>query len=476
MSGAAPAEHGTRAAVATALADREAWIVGGAPRDRLLGRDTDDLDIVLTGDVARAAQALGRATGGTPFALSDDFGAWRVVARDHRWQVDLSPLRGDSLLADLRLRDFTINAIAEPLAGGELIDPLGGAADLTARRLRAAGPTAFADDPLRLLRLVRFAVELGLHPDSGTVEAARRQAPGLAGVSGERVFGELRRTLAADAVLAGMALLDELAATEVILPELHALRGVQQNRFHHRDVFGHTIEVLDAVVALQRDPVAVVGADHAEAVAALLDEPLSDELTRGTALRIGALLHDIAKPVTQGHRPDGRVTFIGHDVAGARMSREILARLRTSERLRGHVAALARQHLRLGFLVHEMPLSRRATFAYLRQCAPVEVDVTLLSVADRLATRGDGAEEAIARHLQLARSVLGDALRWREQGPPAPLLRGDELAREMGIAPGPPIGRHLEELLAAQYAGEICTREQARAWARAVAGVAEQVD
>ncbi len=123
-----------------------------------------------------------------------------------------------------------------------------------------------------------------------------------------------------------------------------------------------------------------------------------------------------------------------------------------------------------------MPLSRRATFAYLRQCAPVEVDVTLLSVADRLATRGDGAEEAIARHLQLARSVLGDALRWREQGPPAPLLRGDELAREMGIAPGPPIGRHLEELLAAQYAGEICTREQARAWARAVAGVAEQVD
>jgi hypothetical protein len=106
----------------------------------------------------------------------------------------------------------------------------------------------------------------------------------------------------------------------------------------------------------------------------------------------------------------------------------------------------------------------------------VEVDVTLLSVADRLATRGDGAQAAIERHLTLARSVLGDALRWREHGPPAPLLRGDELGREMRIAPGPQIGRRLEELLAAQYAGEVRTRAQARAWARAAAGVGEQVD
>ncbi len=473
MSRGNAAANGTRAVVATSLAGTEAWVVGGAPRDRLLGRETDDIDVVLTGDVAAAARELGRRVGGTPFALSDEFGAWRVVAHDHSWQVDLNPLRGGSLEDDLRLRDFTINAIAEPLAGGELIDPLGGAADLAARRLRAASPRAFADDPLRVLRLVRFAVELGLEGDAAALDAARREAPGLAGVAGERVFGELRRVLAADAVLDGLRLLDELAATEVILPELTALRGVEQNRFHHRDVFEHTIEVLAAVVELQRDPAALLGVEHAEAVAALLREPLSDELTRGTALRLGALLHDIAKPVTRGSRDDGRVTFIGHDVEGARMSREILTRLRTSERLRVHVAALARRHLRLGFLVHEMPLTRRATFAYLRDCAPVEVDVTLLSVADRLATRGDGAEEAIERHVRLARSVLADAFRWRESGPPAPLLRGDELASELRIAPGPDIGRQLEQLQAAQYAGEVRTRDEARAWARAAA---ERVD
>ena len=473
MSRTGAAATRSRAAVATTLAGTDAWVVGGASRDRLLGRHTDDIDIVLAGDVGAAARALGRRARGTSFPLSDEFGAWRVVAHDRSWQVDLNPLRGGSLEDDLRRRDFTINAIAEPLAGGELIDPLGGAADLAARRLRAAGPRAFADDPLRVLRLARFAVELDLECDSVTIEAARRAAPGLAGVAGERVFAELRRLLAADAVLAGLRLLDELAATDVILPELGALRGVEQNHFHHRDVFEHTMEVLGAVVELQRDPAAVLGAEHAEAVTALLREPLADELTRGTALRLGALAHDIAKPVTQGWREDGRVTFIGHDVEGARMSREILTRLRTSERLRAHVAALTLRHLRLGFLVHEMPLSRRATFAYLRDCAPVEVDVTLLSVADRLATRGRGAEEAIERHLRLARSVLSDALSWRESGPPAPLLRGDELATEMRIAPGPDLGHHLAELQAAQYAGEVRTRDEARAWARAAA---EQVD
>jgi len=105
-------------------------------------------------------------------------------------------------------------------------------------------------------------------------------------------------------------------------------------------------------------------------------------------------------------------------------------------------------------------------FAYLRVCAPVEVDVTLLSIADRLATRGDRAQESIEAHLRLAHGVLADALRWREQGPPRPLLRGDELARELGIQTGPRVGELLEELAAAQYAGELDTREQALAHAR----------
>jgi hypothetical protein len=164
---------------------------------------------------------------------------------------------------------------------------------------------------------------------------------------------------------------------------------------------------------------------------------------------------------------DGRVTFIGHDERGAALARGVLGRLRTSERLRAHVAALVRHHLRLGFLVHEpQPLSRRAVYAYLHATQPVEVDVTLLSIADRLATRGECSGRAIAVHLRVAAGMLEDALRWRARGPQKPLLRGDELTAQLGIAPGPRIGELLAELARAQYAGEVLTREQALAFLR----------
>jgi poly(A) polymerase len=249
---------------------------------------------------------------------------------------------------------------------------------------------------------------------------------------------------------------------------------VQQNRFHHLDVLGHTLEVLERTVQMTTVPAprlteldAPLG-EHRPALDALLAEPLADEMTRGEALRWGALLHDAAKPLTREVRgPDGRVTFIGHDVRGADLARAVLTRLRASERLRAHVAALVRNHLRLGFLVHEpQPLSRRTVFRYLRACSPVEVDVTLLSVLDRLATRGERAREAIDAHLALARSVLADALRWHADGPPRPLLRGDDLAGALGIPAGPRVGELLAGLAEAQYAGEVRTRDQAIACAR----------
>ncbi len=489
-------------AARAALSGASAWLVGGAIRDRALGRSTADLDVVVDGDPAEAARAIARAAGGAAcFALSEEFGAWRVSARDSSWQVDVERLREGTLEADLALRDFTVNAIAEPIDGGAAIDPLGGLADLAAGRLRMTAPGVFADDPLRVLRLARIAVELDLEPDEQTLRSAREHVDELRRCSPERVFAELRRIVAAEQALRGLQLMDALSATAVVLPELDALRDVEQNRFHHADVHQHTLEVLARTIALTEDVAlpadrsrggvrspqtasrapaagadegglssaleATIG-DYRGELAALLAEPLADGLTRSEALRWGALLHDAAKPLTRDVRQaDGRVTFIGHDERGAALAREVLGRLRCSERLRVHVAALVRHHLRLGFLVHEpQPLPRRTVFGYLRACAPVEVDVTLLSVADRLATRGDRAKESIEAHLAVARQMLPEALRWRVDGPPAPLLRGDELARELGIATGPRLGELLAALSEAQFAGEIATREQAVARAR----------
>ena len=458
-----------------ALAGREAWLVGGAVRDRHLGRIVADFDVVVEENPAQAARAIAREAGRAAcFALSQEFGSWRVIDRERRWQVDVEPLRGESIEEDLALRDFTLNALAEPLAGGPPLDPLGGLADLEAGRIRMAGPRAFVEDPLRVLRLARVVTELGLEPDAETLRCARAQAPSLSAVSPERIFMELRRIVAAPRARAGIELTGELAALAVVLPELEHMRGVEQNRFHHRDAYGHTLEVLDRTVELTdaagpsgEEALVALGAHRAD-VAALLAEPLADELSRGEALRWGALLHDAAKPLTREIRPsDGRVTFIGHDVRGAELARTVLGRLRASERLAAHVAGLVRHHLRLGFLVHEpQPLARRTVFAYLRACEPVEVDVTLLSVADRLATRGDRAAEAIDAHLAVARAMLGDALRWREAGSPAPLLRGDELAAALGITPGPGLGELLERVAEARYAGEIATSEEALGYAR----------
>jgi putative nucleotidyltransferase with HDIG domain len=318
---------------------------------------------------------------------------------------------------------------------------------------------AFASDPLRTLRLVRLACELDFEVESETATAARAQATALPAVAPERIFGELRRILSSPRALTGFDLMATTGVTASVLPELEALRGVQQSRFHHLDVYDHTRAVLQQAIELELDPERTFPG-HGQTIARLLAKPLANELTRGGALRFGALFHDMAKPQTRAVTSEGRVTFMGHDQAGAELARAVLRRLRASERLSEQVAELTRHHLRLGFLVHEMPLSRRAVYGYLRACAPVQVDVTLLSVADRLATRGAGAERAIAKHLELARQLLDEALSW-EADPPRPPVRGDQLAKALGIRSGPEVGRVLAALEEASFAGEIAGSEEA---------------
>jgi putative nucleotidyltransferase with HDIG domain len=442
------------------------WLVGGAVRDRVLDRHTSDYDVVLHGAGRPVARALARAIRGHSFKLSEGFGAWRVIAPDRSWQVDLLPLLGRTIEADLGQRDLTVNAVAEPLGGGPLVDPFGGIPDIRARRLRMVSPQAFRADPLRGLRLVRLAVELEFEPEAETAAAAARSAPSLITVAPERILNELRLIIASEQAVRGLELLEALGAIDVVLPELGALRGVEQSHFHHLDVHDHTRAVLAETIALERDLAAVFG-DHGAAVGELLSEPLANELTRGQALRLGALFHDIAKPQTRKVTSEGRVTFIGHDAAGADIAAVALRRLRASERLAEYVAGLTRNHLRLGFLVHEMPITRRSVYRYLKSCSPIAVDVTVLSVADRLATRGAGSERAIVMHLELSRQLIAEALAW-QRDPPRPPVRGDELARITGVAPGPELGRVLAELEEASFAGEISSAQEAIDRARAL--------
>jgi poly(A) polymerase len=451
-----------RAAIEALGGGEGAWIAGGAVRDAALGRPVTDLDLAVAGDPGPVAKALGRALGEHAFELSAEFGTWRVVAPSRGWQIDVTVLRGATIEDDLAARDFTVGAVAVPLAGGEAIDPFEGLADLERGVLRAVGPRSFEEDPLRLLRAARLAAQLSLTIDGETMRLAHASAARAAEPAGERRLAELRQLLGGPDPLRGLALLDQLHVTRVVLPELEATKGVGQGPNHHLDVHGHTIEVLERTLDIEADLARYVGEDRAAEAAAFLAEPLADEMDRAVALRFGALLHDIAKPATRAE-VDGFVGFRGHDAVGVETIGQIMGRLRASRKLTRYLQALTREHLRLGFMIRDVPLPPRRVHEYLRATEPVTVDVTLLTVADRLAARGAGPiarPEMVEAHLKLAREMVAAGLDWHREGPPRPLLRGDEIASELGIE-GPAIGEKLAELEAAQYAGEVTDRATA---------------
>ncbi len=466
---------GIVAAARAALgADERAWVVGGAVRDELLGRPLGDLDLVVDGPAEPFAGRVAERLGGSVFAPSERFASFRIViAGGH---VDVSPLRGPDLDADLAARDATVNAmareiVAEPglwdggraLAAGPLHDPLGGRADLACGRLRLCAPAALDDDPLRVLRLARLAAALRLEPDEAAAGAARRAAPALAGVAGERVRDELSALLAAAPPAPSRALrvLAGLGGLRVVLPELDGLRGVAQNRYHHRDVFEHTLEALDFVPGV----VAQLGGTD------FLATPAEAGLAEAPPLvpfAWAVLLHDIGKPAVREIDEAGRILFWHHDKVGREMIVGIGDRLRLSRRFVEYLGILVRQHLRLGFLVREQPLTRRALARYRRDVAPFVFESVGVSLCDRLATRGEMTSRAsIARHYRLARSVWSKVTK----APVPHLLSGDDVMQVLGIDPGPAVGQALEALEEEVEAGEVQDAAAARAflleWRRA---------
>lgn len=459
------ASSASLSAVREALPDREtgSWFVGGAVRDLLLGTEVDDVDIATASDPRELARVLHRALGGDVFSLSDRFGTWRIHTSDG-FQVDVTALRGGDIAEDLAHRDFAANAMAVSTTDGRLVDPFGGAADVERRLLRLVSEDAYTDDPLRPLRLPRLAAALGFEIDQQTAAATRRHAAGITASAPERVFAELRALVGCDEALRGMRLLDELELTPSVLAEFAALEGVEQSVYHHRDVKGHSLEVLEHAIAMERAGWDLFG-DSAARLAEVMRCDLADGLTVAEGLRWAALLHDIAKPQTRIVRDDGSIGFPAHDREGAEIVRSICRRMNTSVRFAQFVAAITRHHLLLGFMVDRGPLSRRELHRYLVASAPVAVEVSVFSVADRMATRGRKSEAAIAAHVELAREVIPAALDHR-LNPPRPLVRGDQLVGALAVEAGPKIGELLALIAEAQFAGEVATSEDAIALAR----------
>lgn len=455
----------------------QAYLLGGYVRDALLGRATRDIDLAVANGAEGLSQGIAGAFGGTPVALDGERGIHRVAgirSDGAAWRVDISTLTG-SIEDDLSQRDFTIDAMAVPLADTSgavsawpLIDPTGGAADLRAGVVRLTSPAALADDPLRLLRAVRIAAQTGFAMTAETASAVRERAPLLPEVSPERVREELLTILSLPGVGRSLETLDALGLLDAALPELSPARGVTQPVEHHWDVFHHTLHCVD--FAEQVLDSAYRSTDPAgrhipwpEWADDYFGEEYADGHTRATHLKLACLLHDVAKPETKSVQPNGRVRFLGHPVKGATTARRVLERLRASSKAREAVAVMVEQHLRPSQLAQrgELPTAR-AVYRYFRDLKDVAIDTLYLSMADYLAARGPELDlDDWAQHCERIRYTLEEGRVQRAPERQERLLTGHDLMSLFNLPAGPELRPLLEMVREAGAAGEVKTREEA---------------
>ncbi len=482
MMAAGPA--GVLGRTATALARRatRGYVVGGLVRDALLQRHTADVDIAVEDDALQVAPAVAAALGGRAITLDAENGVARVVpgqaAAGDSWQIDISTIRGD-ICQDLQRRDFTISAMAVDLeclpghAAASLIDPCGGRADLAHRLVRSLGEAAFTADPVRLLRGVRLAAELGFEIETTTAAQMRRQARRLGGAPGERLREELLRLLAVPGAGSWLEEMDRLGLLTVLVPELEAGRHMQQPPEHHWDVLQHSLKTVTAVeFLLGQARWEYVSDDLRQDIAwpdaaAYFEKETGHGSTMASLIKLAALLHDIAKPPTRSFDASGRMRFLGHPAAGATITAAVLKRLRFSTRETRLVETMVAQHLRPTQMSHQGLPSHRAVYRFLRDCGEAAPGVLLLSLADHLASRGPQlVPDAWQAHAGIVNHVLAQRAEQAERTGPARLVDGHILMDALGLRPGPELGALLEAVKEAQAAGEVKTPQQAVDYAR----------
>ncbi|WP_030885968.1 CCA tRNA nucleotidyltransferase [Streptomyces sp. NRRL F-5053] len=409
-------------------------LVGGSVRDALLGRLGNDLDfttdarpedvLALVRPWADAVWEVGIAFGTVGLKKSDfvlEITTYRSEIYD-RYSRKPEVTYGDSIEEDLVRRDFTVNAMAVALPEKTFIDPHGGLEDLASRMLRTPGTpqSSFSDDPLRMLRAARFSAQLGFAVAPEVEQAMTEMAGRIDIISAERVRDELNKLLLSPRPRRGLTLLVETGLADRVLPELPALRLERDEHHRHKDVYEHSLTVLDQAMDLEED---------------------GPDLT----LRLAALLHDIGKPKTRRFEKDGRVSFHHHEVVGAKMAKKRMTALKYPNEMIKDVSRLVELHLRFhGYGTGEWTDS--AVRRYVRDAGPLLNRLHKLTRSDcttrnkrkanALSRAYDGLEERIAR-LQEQEEL--DAIR--------PDLNGNEIMAELGLRPGPEVGQAYKHLL-----------------------------
>ena len=467
----------------------EIYLVGGAVRDAMLSRTVHDYDFVLASGALQVARRTANQLKAAYFALDEERQTARLILSNpggDRTVADFSVFRGPDLENDLRARDFTINAMAVNIRDPQvLLDPLGGAADLWNKTLRACSSTSFQDDPVRILRAVRMAAGFDLHILPETRKAMGNAAAGLSRISPERLRDELIRILTGAKPHTALLALEMLNVLPHVLPELAELKNIPQSPPHIKDVWEHTLDTirsLDLLLSVldeQHDPdissnlilglVAVQLGRYRGRITSHIRTQFVPDRTVRAILFLAALLHDIAKPRTRETDEDGRIRFIDHENQGARIASQRGEALHLSNPEITRLKTIVKHHMRPTHLAREArDPSPRAVYRFFKDTGSAGVDICLLSLADLMATYGAILpQERWARQISIVRTLL-DA--WWEHSEekvnPLAVISGKDLIAEFQLEPGPIIGELLEMIRESQVTGEVKNKKDALEFVR----------
>ncbi|MEW6261064.1 MAG: HD domain-containing protein [Thermodesulfobacteriota bacterium] len=437
------------------------YLVGGCVRDMLLAKDPDDYDVVVATSEAKAyADHLAQKCRSRTVVIGKEPDiVYRIPCRGAL--LDVIPMIGESIQADLWNRDFTANALAIDLQSAVLIDVCGGVSDIESRTIRMVSEEAFQNDPLRMLRAYRIAAQIGFTIDPNTLAAISRHASAILSSAAERIRVELFKLLRCHRCLWAIRSMADNRLLGALFPEIEACRGCTQNRYHRFDVLDHSLMVFSAMETAWTESLDGL----TEGLAAFVKSLAPSERAW---MKLAALLHDIGKPVVRTVGRDGAVHFYEHEAVGADMARAACIRLKCPNRETESVATLIRHHLR-PFLLFDADrngrLTRRGIARFLMASSPFVRHVLFHAVADHLG-KADWRLEPGEPHFlafigQLDEAWLRSQERQPEQAAHPRLLTGDDLIRHLGLRPSERFRQLLDAVEEARLAEEIHSREEA---------------
>lgn len=464
--------------------DIEIYLVGGALRDLFLGQPTHDFDFIMPNDALKIARHIANELNAAYFPIDPERQIGRVIITKEdgeRFVLDFAVFQGTDLESDLRLRDFTINALAIDLHNPfVLIDPLKGALDVKEKKLRVCSPDAMRSDPVRVLRGVRLAIQLGFQILPETLANMRQAVSFLPKVSNERIRDELIRILDGIKPDSVMRVLDSIGALEYILPEVPTLKGLAQSAPHMNDAWHHTLSTMsrleqiitilnpeydeEKIASLFMGLISLYLGRYREQIYRHLKVFINRDRYLKPLLFLAALYHDTGKPYTQSLEKTGKIRFIHHEKIGERLIEARARQLHFSNHEVKRLQSIVRSHMRPILLAQTgEPLTPRTIYRYFRDLDSIGVDVCLMALADVLATYEYTLPQDIwLNQIKVVRSLLEAWYDRKEKliSPPV-LVSGNDLMEEFHLSPGPLVGYLLDKIREAQVTERIHTRNDA---------------